>query len=230
MLLLALSCIGGCSGPYSTLDPAGPAAAIAARLWWAMFSFFGIVLLALTAVWLYAQFLRQHATSAADSDPHDTRAATNRWIIGGGIVLPLASIAALLAFGVPAGHRMLMLPFAPDEVLRIEVTGHQWWWDVHYPDSGIRLRDELHIPAGRPVELHLRSADVIHSFWVPRLGGKLDLVPGRTNVLRLMADSPGTYAGQCAEFCGLLHAHMHFRVEAHAPDAFILWLDERSGD
>jgi cytochrome c oxidase subunit 2 len=107
----------------------------------------------------------------------------------------------------------------------IEVTGHQWWWEVRYPDTGITLRNELHIPVGQPVDIHLTTADVIHAFWVPRLGGKLDAIPGRTNVLRLQADRPGSYRGQCAEFCGMNHAHMQFTVEAHPPEAFDQWLE-----
>ena len=123
---------------------------------------------------------------------------------------------------------MLPLPDGEGKTLRINVTGHQWWWQVHYPDSGIQLRDELHIPVGVPVDLHLTSADVVHSFWVPRLGGKLDMIPGRTNVLRLQADRADTYRGMCAEFCGLEHAHMRFTVTAHDPGEFKTWLTEAS--
>ena len=110
------------------------------------------------------------------------------------------------------------------------MTARQWQWEVSYPDTGVRLRDELHIPAGAAVDLHLTSEDVIHSFWVPRLGGKLDMFPGRTNVLRLQADEPGLYYGQCAEFCGTGHAHMKFTVRAHAPDEFDAWLEGATAD
>jgi cytochrome c oxidase subunit II len=124
------------------------------------------------------------------------------------------------------GHSLLPLPPADgQQVIRIDVTGRQWQWEIHYPGTGLHLVDELHIPAGLPVDVHLHSADVIHSFWVPRLAHKLDAIPGHVNVLRLVADEPGSYRGQCAEFCGLGHAHMDFVVHAHAPEDFYRWLE-----
>lgn len=184
-----------------------------------------LVLIMVVALWLYA--LRR---KPGQLNQEQAQRIQNRWIIGGGLVLPITSMTVLLAFGIPIGHRMLPLPVEGEEVLRIEVTGHQWWWQVRYPEQDIELRDELHIPAGRPVDLHLTSNDVIHSFWVPRLGGKLDMLPGRTNVLRLQADEPGIYHGQCAEFCGLSHAHMKFTVHAHAPADFAAWQEGGGND
>lgn len=183
-----------------------------------MSSFAVLVLLVVVGLWLYALRRRPGQISQEQA-----RRIQNRWIIGGGLLLPITSMGVLLAFGIPIGHRMLPLPVAGQDVLRIEVTGHQWWWQVEYPQQGVELRNELHIPAGQPVDLHLTSNDVIHSFWVPRLGGKLDMLPGRTNVLRLQAHEPGIYHGQCAEFCGTGHAHMQFTVHAHAPADFAAW-------
>lgn len=197
------------------LQPAGPAAGEAAGLWWGMFVFFTLVWLAVAALWGYAMFRKAKGVSGADA-----RRMHTRWVVGGGIVLPVVSIAVILWFGIPAGHRMLPLPPEEGEALRIEVTARQWQWDVRYPASGIETVDTLHIPAGVPVDVHLRSADVIHSFWVPQLAGKLDAIPGRTNVLRLQADAPGVYRGQCLEYCGLEHAHMQFTVEAHTQEEF----------
>src|SRR5205814_7082516 len=109
------------------------------------------------------------------------------------------------------------------------VLGHQWWWEVQYrmgdPNQYVATANEIHIPVGRPVDLQLVSADVIHSFWAPRLHGKVDLVPGMDNRIRLQADRPGVYQGACAEFCGLQHAHMRFVVVAEEPAAFEAWLD-----
>ena len=184
-----------------------------------------LTLIVVVTLWVYA--LRRKPGQLSDEQ---ARRIQNRWIIGGGLILPITSMGVLLAFGIPIGHRMLPLPVEGEQVLRIEVTGHQWWWQVKYPGQGLEMRDELHIPAGQPVDLHLTSNDVIHSFWVPRLGGKLDMLPGRTNVLRLTADEPGIYHGQCAEFCGTAHAHMKFTVHAHAADDFAAWLEGASDD
>lgn len=222
MLALAIPLLlAGCSGPLSTLDPAGPFARDIAWLWWGMFSLFTLVFVAVVCLWLYA--MRRTPDSISEDQARRTH---KRWIIGGGLILPIASITALLTFGIPVGQRMLPLPTTDGEVLRIDVTGHQWWWEIRYPDTGITLKDKLHIPTGIPVDVHITSADVIHSFWVPRLGGKLDAIPGRTNVLRIIADKPGVYRGQCAEFCGLHHAHMKFTVEAHSVENFTTWLEE----
>ncbi len=222
--LFTLMAAAGCSGPLSTLDPAGPAATSVAWLWWAMFAFATVVLVAVVGLWMYA--MRRDPGARDDAR---ARRVENRWIVGGGLVLPLASVTVLLAFGIPIGHNMLPLPTGEPGV-RIEVTGHQWWWEVTYPDAGVVLRDELHIPVDVPVDVHVTSRDVIHSFWVPRLGGKLDAIPGRTSVLRLRAQEPGTYRGQCAEFCGTGHAHMGLTVEAHASADFAAWLEAARTD
>lgn len=194
-----------------------------------MLAFATLVLLVVAGLWLYAM-IRAPKAPDADADAAQTKRIQRRWIIGGGLVLPAASITLLLIVGIPIGHRMLPLPPEKGEVMRIEVTGHQWWWQVQYPATSISLENELHIPVGVPIDIHLTSADVIHAFWVPRLGGKLDAIPGRTNVLRLVADEPGVYRGQCAEFCGLQHAHMQFRLHAHPPEDFANWLQEAQRD
>lgn len=214
--------LAGCSGSLSSLDPAGPSARSGALLWWSMFAYASVVLVAVVGLWLHAMRRPQDTR-----DEEQQRRLHNRWIIGGGLILPSISITILLMFGVPMGHQMLPLPPSEGPALRIDVIGHQWWWEVHYPDSNISLTNELHIPAGVPIDIHLATADVIHGFWVPRLGGKLDAIPGRINVLRLQADAPGVYLGQCAEFCGLHHAVMKFTVNAHTPENFTRWLEGR---
>lgn len=190
-----------------------------------MFLWFTVVMFGVVGLWLYAISRTPEKVSEPRARKHQ-----KRWVIWGGLVLPILSMTVIVAFGIPAGHRML--PFGPEEgdVFTVEVTAHQWRWEVHYPGAGIRLEDELHIPAQTPVDVRLTSADVIHSFWVPRLGGKLDMLPGRTNVLRLHADSPGTYRGQCAEFCGQGHAHMKFTVIAHSPEDFQTWEQQERPD
>ena len=144
--------------------------------------------------------------------------------IAGGITV--VTLIALLFDTIVIGHSLETLR-TPD-ALRIQVTGYQWWWDVQYenPVAGLRVTtaNELHIPVGRPVAIDLLSSDVIHSFWVPNLQGKIDLVPGRKNELWLQADRPGTYRGQCAEYCGVQHAHMALVVIAEPEDLFQRWL------
>lgn len=209
-----------CKGPQSMLDPAGPSAQAIAAVWWWMAGVSGVVLLAMVVIWLLA--MRSRRTLP----PEQARRAGLRWIVGGGVVLPAACITALLVFGAPAGLHQLPLPGRAQgpAPLRIDATGHQWWWDIHYPATGLRLRNELRIPVGRPVDIHTGSSDVIHSFWVPRLGGKIDAIPGRSNVVRLQADQAGSFRSQCAEFCGTFHAHMHMTVHAMEPAAFESWL------
>lgn len=219
LALTALHALAGCGGPQSAVDPAGPAAHTIATLWWWMFGYATLVLTAVIALWLHALYRRPH-----EWQPGQARRIERRWVLYGGLLLPFASVAVLLAFGIPAGHRMLPLPVAGEPPLRIDVVGHQWWWEVRYPGAGVRLVDELRVPVGRPVDVHVTSSDVIHSFWVPRLGGKIDAIPGRTNVIRLHADQPGVMRGQCAEFCGDAHAHMTMQVRAMPADEFEAWL------
>ena len=111
----------------------------------------------------------------------------------------------------------------PKDALRVEVIGHQWWWEFRYPELGIVTATDLHLPAGRPVSLEIASTDVIHSFWVPRLGGKRDAIPGKVTRIVLTADAPGEYYGQCAEFCGASHANMRHFAIVETPDAFAAW-------
>ncbi len=187
-----------------------------------MLAFSALVLVGVVALWLFAL-----ARKARSTTEDRARVLGQRWIIGGGLLLPLLSIVVLLAFGIPAGHRMLPLPLEDGEPLVVEIIGHQWWWEVHYPEAGVVTANELHLPVNVPVDIHLTSSDVIHSFWVPSLAGKLDALPGRTNVLRLEASRTGSFRGQCAEFCGRLHAHMAIEVEVHSAANYAQWIESR---
>ncbi|UYO39867.1 cytochrome c oxidase subunit II [Rhodopseudomonas palustris] len=203
--------LAGCGGPLSTLDPAGPSAAAIAQLWWLMLAG-AVVLFGLVMVLLLWAFVRR---SAAPDRP-------KLWLAGGGLVLPVLVLMPLLGFGLLTGERLLAHPRAA-EVTRIEVEARQWQWTFRYPATagGTRVSvNELHLPVGRPVDLHVTSPDVIHGFWIPRLGGKIDAIPGHINVIRLSADRPGSYHGVCAEFCGGGHTAMDFRVTAHADDNY----------
>lgn len=220
LALLIVALLSGCDGAYSILDPASTSAAIAASFWWGMFIWFTLVLVAVVVLWLYAMARKgrpqQDATAVRQG---------RRWILGGGIILPLVSIAVLMAFGLPLGHRTL--PAKESPTMGIQVVGHQWWWEVRYPDAGVITANQLHIPAGEPVNIHVTGEEVIHAFWVPRLAGKIDMIPGHINVIQLEAEEPGLYHGHCSEFCGLLHAHMAFTVRAHTREEFEAWLRAR---
>lgn len=208
--------------PLSALHPAGPAAAAIAEVWWWMFWASLILLAGVVALALHAVFRRPERSFAPPA---------RALIIGGGLLLPLGSIAALLVYGVRSGDAMLPHDVGV-EPFRVEVTARQWWWEVRYPDvDGAPLYDanEIMVPAGRPVDIVLQAEDVIHAFWVPRLGGKLDAIPGRSNVLRLEADAAGTYRGLCAEFCGAQHARMGFHLIAKEPEDLDPALRQRAG-
>jgi cytochrome c oxidase subunit 2 len=107
----------------------------------------------------------------------------------------------------------------------VHITGHQWWWHVRYPDEQVITANEVHLPAGVPVRLAVTSEDVIHSFWMPQIAGKVDVIPGKTNSITILAEQPGVYRGMCAEFCGAPHARMHFLVVVEPPADFARWLD-----
>jgi cytochrome c oxidase subunit 2 len=148
------------------------------------------------------------------------------------IAWTIAPALILLAIAIPTIQvvfRTQVQP-APRDALEITVFGHQWWWEFQYPTLEVVTANELHLPAGRRVTLTLQGPDVIHSFWVPQLGGKRDVVPGRLNRITLTPDTPGEYRGQCAEFCGVSHANMAMRVIVEAPDAFARWVAQQKKD
>lgn len=148
------------------------------------------------------------------------------WIIGGGLIMPLPILLALLAASLVLGQRLLPLP-GTEAPMRIEARASQWQWRFAYPDMpGSGETDVLHLPAGEPVDILVTAEDVIHSFWIPRLGGKIDAIPGRKNSIRLQADRPGTYRGICAEYCGQGHEAMGFVVKAHATGDYATALKE----
>ncbi|WP_233280511.1 cytochrome c oxidase subunit II [Devosia rhizoryzae] len=199
--------LAGCSGELSALDPAGPRAANLATLWWIMLG--GAALLfALVMVLFGIAYLRPGCLS---------RITPMQWIVGGGLVLPIPILVLLTGAALVLGEQLLPKGDAP---LRIEGQARQWAWSFGYPGGAGPDDGTLHMPTGEPVDIAVTSEDVIHSFWVPRLGGKIDAIPGHVNVIRLEADEPGIYWGQCAEYCGQGHDGMQFRVEAHAPEDF----------
>jgi cytochrome c oxidase subunit 2 len=208
----------------SSLAPQGPAASQIALLWWMLFGM-GLAVYVLFSVLLLASLLRRrrHVEDETSDDLKRIPARiSNKWIISGGVVLPSVVLTVVMAATVWVMRPVTALP--PAGALTIEVTGYQWWWSVRYPDQQFVTANEIHIPVGRPVSIKLTSADVIHSFWVPELHGKLDMMPGRTHTLLLQADRPGEYRGLCAEYCGMQHAKMAFLVIAQTPEQFDAWV------
>lgn len=202
--------VGGCAGPLSTLDTAGPAAGDVAALWWVMLAGAAMLTLLVLALLLLA-FLPRHRPA---------RSGGRVWVCWLGVAMPSVVLTALLGYALMLAEGSIPHPM-PGRVV-VEATGHQWYWTFRQPGSNgaIDTRGVLHIPVGRPVDVRVGSADVIHSFWVPRLGGKMDAIPGQINVLRIQADRPGVFEGQCAEFCGLNHAANRFRVIVHDTDGW----------
>jgi cytochrome c oxidase subunit II len=150
--------------------------------------------------------------------------AKERFVIAAGIIFPIVTLSALLVYALRAGAPAAR---GSEQPMRIEVIGEQWWWRVQYLDqhgaAEFETANEIHIPAGREVEFVLKSADVLHSFWVPGIAGKLDMIPGRVNRLRASAERPGIWRGQCAEFCGGPHARMALYLVAHDKAEFDRW-------
>ncbi len=141
------------------------------------------------------------------------------------IAWTLVPVIIVVSIAVPTIATIFRIdyPRPPRDALVIEVTGHQWWWEIRYPELGVVTANELHLPVGRPVALSLKTADVLHSFWVPRLGGKRDLIGGKVNSLIFTVGASGEYPGQCAEFCGTSHANMRLTVVAESTAEFEAW-------
>ncbi len=212
----------GLSGwPPPVLDPGGPFAGPVNTLAWVLFVG-GAIVLAVVVIFLMLALFGPREWKR--------RLGGERLIWIGGLAFPIVVLSGLLIYGLTTTTRLTAEP-RPGE-MRIRVTGEMWWWRVAYLDAQgqeiLQDANELHIPVGRPVVIELESADVIHSFWVPRLAGKVDMIPGRRNFLRFQADEAGSFGGQCAEYCGGPHALMGFVVVAHEPADFALWRERQA--
>jgi cytochrome c oxidase subunit 2 len=217
----------GCASLQSALAPAGPQAARIASLWWLLLAVCALVLVAVIAVMVMA--VGRAVTIGLPAaprpvDPAEDRTAL-RWVVAATVVTVLV-LGGLLWASVRTGAAVAALS-APDAPT-VELVGHRWWWEVRYPDrEPSRLAvsaNEIHLPVGRPVRVRTISRDVIHSFWAPNLHGKRDLIPGYPGEIWIQADRPGHFPAQCAEFCGVQHAHMRLVVVAEAADRFDAWL------
>jgi cytochrome c oxidase subunit II len=212
-LLLLLS---GCG--VRALDPAGPAAASIAGLWWVMFGVSAVIFVIVVALLVVA--LRRPRKADDESSQRGRQIVT--W---GGAIIPGLVVLGLMVYNTYITVDLEEPPTPP--ATTIEIHSHQWWWHIYYPDYDIEIANEIHIPVGQSIILQMHSDDVIHALWVPQLHGKRDLMPDHAGNLWLQADRAGTYRGLCAEFCGLQHAKMQFLVIAHEPDEFAAWVEER---
>lgn len=208
--------------PPSVLDPAGPFSGPVTVVAWVLFVM-GALVLAVVLI----------ALGVALFGPRrwKRRVGGERLIWIGGLAFPVVVLTGLLIYGLTVTARISDAPGADE--MRVRVTGEMWWWRVAYLDDqgreAFQDANEVHIPVGRSVVLELESADVIHSVWIPRLGGKTDMIPGRRNFMRIQADRAGVYAGQCAEYCGGPHALMGMVVVAHDPADFEVWRNRQAG-
>lgn len=219
--VLVAGLAAGCAGPQSALDPGGVSADRIATLWWWMAGAGGLVWIAVIALAVYAIRVRPGRA-------HPERYA-GRFIVGGtGFTVLVLTILLLAALRLLPG----LVAEPPEDAVRIHVTGEEFWWRATYVRGGdsVEVANELWLPAGRPAVLSLQTVDVIHSFWLPSLGGKVDMLPGRTTRLVLEPTRIGEYRGTCAEFCGLSHAYMSFAAVVADSAGFAAWLDRQAAD
>lgn len=214
---VAVLALAGCaSDAPSTLDPVGQGARRVAGLWWLLFWISAAAFVAVVAPLAWAVLRRR------GPDTPIRRADGTRFVAVAGAGLPFVILAAVYGVGL---RDLAALGGPPDEpAVTVDVTGHKWWWEVRYAGTDAVTANELHIPVGESVRVRLRAADVLHSFWVPQLMPKTDLIAGKVNDTWLRADKAGSYHGQCAEYCGLQHAHMALRVVAQPRADFDNWL------
>jgi len=217
LMLTVAMFAGGCEQQERTqsiLHPTGIDALIISDMAWLLFGGGAVIFVGVMALLAFSLRQRQRVVSPAI------------WVVGAGIVFPFVVLSALLFYSV-LRSKQLTPPMSQDALV-ISVKARMWWWEVRYRDlaSGqeITLANEIHIPVGKLVYFALSSDDVIHSFWVPALAGKVDTFPGRITRLRVQADKAGTFRGQCAEYCGEQHARMALHVVAESPQAFDAWL------
>src|SRR4051794_30455309 len=227
----------------SALSPAGEQGSSIARLWWVYFWVLTVIFI-LVAIFLFLAMLPRRkgvadekaAGRLEETFPPQERILAK--VVIGAVIASIVVLFVLLFVDFFAGRSIYALNdqnTGDANALTIKITGHQWWWQVDYenkaePSKMMTTANELHVPVGRPVKLTLQSSDVIHSFWVPNMHGKKDLVPGHPTEMWLKATRPGTFRGQCAEFCGLQHAHMRLTFVADTPEQFDQWMNASSAD
>ena len=225
-VLASSAILAGCDAPYQIFSSASEAAARVTRIAWFLIALAAVVYIGVMILMLVS-FTRNRDRSETSVDLSDPGVG---WLVWGGAVMPAVVLGAVFLVAMTAMGR-----YPHDKpVLSINVTGHQWGWEFEYAYPELKARfktaNEIHIPVNQPVRLFLTTADVIHSFWVPQLQGKLDLIPGDTNDLRLVARTPGVYRGECSEYCGTEHARMRLIVIAEDSASFNRWVSGQLAD
>lgn len=217
MLVGMVALCGGCSTIQSALDPQSREAAGLHDLIWLFFIVCGVVWVVVMAA-LAAALLKRRSVSNRARAEHRATVAVG--------VAVVATMAIVLGLTIASFLTTRSFATSDGDALVVRLRGYQWWWEVSYPAAGadVVTANEIHVPIGRQVRIELSAADVVHSFWIPQLGGKQDLIPGRGNTISFTVERPGVYRGQCAEFCGLQHARMAMLVIAEPPAAFDAWL------
>jgi len=227
LLLLCPLLLGiGCQDVQSTFNTHGPAADRISHLSWLMTILF---LVTIAIMWVLIAWASVRRKGTLEEHAPIDAGGGQGWIAVGGLAIPLAVLCFIFVLGLkllasfPIHDPMNQHAIKPD----IVVIGHQWWWEVHYVDGPINehftTANEIHIPVNQPVMFELRSQDVIHSFWIPSLHGKVDLIPGHPNYVQIEASHPGNYTGECAVFCGEQHAHMRLLVVAQSAEDYQAW-------
>jgi len=213
------------SGSPSIFAPAGVGAGQIASLGW-LLTIIAAAVVVIVGGLLIAALARPRRDRSHEVMRGTEPASATRWIIVGGLVVPACVLVGTFVATVLTGRAVAAPPTPP--VATIEVTAHRWWWEIRYrgatADQSVLTANEIHVPVGGAVRIDLASEDVIHSFWVPQLAAKTDLIPGQTNTMWIEARTAGVYRGECAEYCGLQHAQMNFVVVAESPAAFAAWL------
>ena len=224
-LLIGLFAACTPSHPQSTFDTSGPVARDQLALFWVILWAGVFVFVAVMAALLYAALKYRRKPGQGDPEQiHGHRTLEIAWTVAPAIILAVVAVPSIIAIFETTNS-----PLSAEEGgLVVEVIGHQWWFEFRYPGHEFKTANELHIPVDEVVNVKLDSADVIHSFWIPKIAGKVDMIPNNDNTLWLQADETGHFLGQCAEFCGVAHADMRFTVVVETREEFDAWLAEQA--
>lgn len=224
-----LGATAGGSENLNVFDPASPPAFAIRGLFYLVLGITGVIFVLVEGMIVYSivRFRRQNDSTEEPPQIYGSKPIEVAWTVAPILIVFVLFLVTVRCVNDVRGQG------EPKDALHVTVVGHQWWWEYWYTDFGpdpkqpLIVANELHIPVDRPVVLELKSADVIHSFWVPRLQGKTDVIPGRANRTWLQADRTGLFLGQCAEYCGSQHANMMLRVYVDTPEEFSTWLDNQ---